>query len=712
MDLTTFNVKRSLTQGGPYTTIATGLGSASYVNTGLSNGTQYFYVISAVNEFGESSNSNEASAIPFAGSMSVTSTNFVDAGAMPLVTHSTQAVPAGGNNSPQLTWDSVANAASYALEIVDMSIDGGNNGGHWLVSNIPAGTVSLAQNASISMPIGAIQHSVDFTNGAYNGPFPPLNSTHIYRIRVYALSTTSNVPISTTLANFRTLINSSILAFGDISGTVTAVDTPNVTGITVINTDTNATILDTSNENVSTSNVAVPIIMNYLLTNTGNNNLALGSLTFNNANNCTASNLNYSASVLAPTNSTPFNFTLTPAAGGVWSIDPHIANNRGGTFNWYITGNANAAAIPEISVERSSNVILNNDIVAGTTIGIPTSLIYNIRNLGTAVLNLTGVPVVNVTNPVGCTTLVTQPGTTVQPAATVNATIQVTPSANSWSFNVSVANNDSNENPYVWVASGTAFAPEMAVSLTSPGTGNILDGGSHSAPGSQVGAPLAINYVINNTGTSALNLTGLPIVQLTPGGILTQSDVSVTTIPSSSIPSLSTANMQITVTPTTAGAWTLGVSIANNDSNENPYNWVISDTAAPAAPPPAPEMNIKRGINNIADDGTPDSVTGTTATVLTTLTYTIENTGNANLTVGTVTVTSGVNCTTTLSSSPGSSVPSGTSTSFNVDITPTAAGVWDFGISIVNNDSNENPYGFNVTGTAVALAAPEMNVSR
>jgi hypothetical protein len=61
---TSYNVKRSTTNGGPYTTVASGVTSTSFTNTGLTNGTTYFFVVSAVNSFGESGNSNQASATP------------------------------------------------------------------------------------------------------------------------------------------------------------------------------------------------------------------------------------------------------------------------------------------------------------------------------------------------------------------------------------------------------------------------------------------------------------------------------------------------------------------------------------------------------------------------------------------------------------------------------------------------------------------------
>jgi hypothetical protein len=63
---TSYKVKRSSNDGGPYTTIATGLTTATYTNTGLTNGTTCYYVVSAVNLYGESGNSTQAFAIPMA----------------------------------------------------------------------------------------------------------------------------------------------------------------------------------------------------------------------------------------------------------------------------------------------------------------------------------------------------------------------------------------------------------------------------------------------------------------------------------------------------------------------------------------------------------------------------------------------------------------------------------------------------------------------
>jgi alpha-L-fucosidase len=58
----TYNVKRSLTHGGSYATIASNLTAMAFSDTNVSAGTLYFYVVTAVDVAGESVNSQETSA--------------------------------------------------------------------------------------------------------------------------------------------------------------------------------------------------------------------------------------------------------------------------------------------------------------------------------------------------------------------------------------------------------------------------------------------------------------------------------------------------------------------------------------------------------------------------------------------------------------------------------------------------------------------------
>ena len=61
---TDYLVKRSLINGGPYTTISAPY-SAAFTDTSAVNGTTYYYVVSASNGSGESGNSSAASATPY-----------------------------------------------------------------------------------------------------------------------------------------------------------------------------------------------------------------------------------------------------------------------------------------------------------------------------------------------------------------------------------------------------------------------------------------------------------------------------------------------------------------------------------------------------------------------------------------------------------------------------------------------------------------------
>jgi hypothetical protein len=61
---TGYNLKRSIVSGGTYTSVTNGLAGASFTDSGLSNGTTYYYILTATNQIGESSPSPEVGATP------------------------------------------------------------------------------------------------------------------------------------------------------------------------------------------------------------------------------------------------------------------------------------------------------------------------------------------------------------------------------------------------------------------------------------------------------------------------------------------------------------------------------------------------------------------------------------------------------------------------------------------------------------------------
>jgi hypothetical protein len=86
---TAYNVKRSLVSGGSppgtYTTVATGLAATTYTDTGLTPGTTYYYVVSAVS-YGEGPNSSELACQPSPIQISPGTLSVIEAGGTATVT--------------------------------------------------------------------------------------------------------------------------------------------------------------------------------------------------------------------------------------------------------------------------------------------------------------------------------------------------------------------------------------------------------------------------------------------------------------------------------------------------------------------------------------------------------------------------------------------------------------------------------------------------
>ena len=98
---TGYNVKRATSSGGPYTQIAAP-SSASYTDTVLTDGTTYYYVVSALNINGESANSGQVSATPVPPSTPP---------AAP-----TNLVATAGDTVVTLTWAASTGATSYHVK--------------------------------------------------------------------------------------------------------------------------------------------------------------------------------------------------------------------------------------------------------------------------------------------------------------------------------------------------------------------------------------------------------------------------------------------------------------------------------------------------------------------------------------------------------------------------------------------------------------------
>jgi fibronectin type 3 domain-containing protein len=204
---TSYHVKRSTTSGGPYTQVAAST-TTSDSDTGLSNGTTYYYVVSALNAVGESANSAEVSATPAIAAANITITvnprvtkpispyiygiNFYSGitGAPPLLTFDR----AGGNRWTAYNWETNAsNAGSDYMY---------NNDNYLSSSTVPAEAVRtfIAGDQSKGAASLVTFQLEGLVSADESGPVSVANPPDLTRFKavVDKKSTVSNVPFTIT----------------------------------------------------------------------------------------------------------------------------------------------------------------------------------------------------------------------------------------------------------------------------------------------------------------------------------------------------------------------------------------------------------------------------------------------------------------------------------------------------------------------------------
>ncbi len=121
-----------------------------------------------------------------------------------------------------------------------------------------------------------------------------------------------------------------------------------------------------------------------------------------------------------------------------------------------------------------------------------------------------------------------------------------------------------------------------------------------------------------------------------------------------------------------------------------------------------PEIAVSGSVGGNVDDGQNSFQGILFPGVPVTVTYTVSNTGNGDLTLGTVSASSPSNVTVGSITGPTSPVASGNSTTFQVTYTPTTDSPFFFDLSFATNDPDENPFNFTVYGSG---ARPALFVS-
>ncbi len=399
-----------------------------------------------------------------------------------------------------------------------------------------------------------------------------------------------------------------------------------------------------------------------------------------------------------------FKVTFKPSSLGNQTATITITHNDGtgkAAYNITVKGEGTDKA-PDINLKDPGDVNLADGTGIYTFINTPVNgssgtKTFKIENTGNDDLNLTGVPSLSGTNP-DQFHVSGSPSSPISQSGSTSFMVEFKPTSNGLKKAVvTIVNDDSDENPYTFEIKGEGVDtfPEMYVKQGSTSIPKLPNPGyGFGNVGINITAP-PVTFTIENSGTANLHLTGSPKVAKS-GGNPDDFFISQDFIASSVASGGGTTTFTIAFKPSAGGGRSTTISIANDDSDDNPYTFKVEGTGVTA-----PEINLKQSSTNIPSGGSYDfgniNQGGSSGAVG----FTVENIGNENLFLTGSKVSISGSSDFSLNDTTISPVASATSTSFSVTFAPTGVGGRSATVSITSNDADEGTYSFTVSGTGM-----------
>ncbi len=405
--------------------------------------------------------------------------------------------------------------------------------------------------------------------------------------------------------------------------------------------------------------------------------------------------------------STTFDLSFNTDSAGVRNSNVLIFKDIGiptDAFSFAVTG---TGISPEIGVSGNGFNIPDGDSSAtpedGTDFGAVATgqsadSVFTITNTGDSNLTVNGVTVTG--SGFSVTSL---PATTVAPAASTTFTVTFNPSAEGQvAGEVSIDNNDADENPYTFALRGEGRTPDISVrgndtdianGDTTPDLADDTNLGNVT-----LGNSVSRTYTIGNVGLGTVNLTGPVAVT---SGVFTV-DIQPD---DAALAANETTSVRITAQPVSFGTASAVVTIPNDDPDESPFTFSVAVTAV------GPAIEVSGNGNTITNgDDTPDSADGTdfgnvSINASVTRSFVIRNTGTDVLVIDQV---ESSNADFTVLRTGSETVNPGESSGIDVTFLASLPGIASATISVANNDFDDNPFTFDVAGNVLA---PDISVS-
>ncbi len=239
-----------------------------------------------------------------------------------------------------------------------------------------------------------------------------------------------------------------------------------------------------------------------------------------------------------------------------------------------------------------------------------------------------------------------------------------------------------------------AQVPDIAVLQSGGGLNNgsatPIDFGTIS----QNGSGSTRSFTVLNAGNATL--TGLSIGEL-PVGFTLVDGLSTSLVPGGA------DTLTVRMDSTTLGSKSGNITIASNDSDENPFLIGIRGSVVASAVA-APEITVLQGATNLINGGSSAIDFGTVEEGQSEpyRLFTVRNEGTAPLTLGNIELPAGY----TLNSLSSQSLEPGTSATFIVQLNNVSSGFKVGVIRIPNNDPDEAPFTISIRGKVESRETP------
>jgi hypothetical protein len=498
--------------------------------------------------------------------------------------------------------------------------------------------------------------------------------------------------------------------------------------VTIVDGDTTPDLAD--HTDFGQVNVGSSLVRTYTIQNLGNVDLNLTGVSLGLGTDAQFTIDNSSVGTPVPSGgSTTFTVTFAPTAGGIVTGNVVITSDSPAPEDQYtysIQAEGIAVSAPDINLQGNSIDIVDGDTTPDLAdhtdfgqVAIGSSLVrtYTIQNTGTADLNLTGVSL-----SLGTDTQFTidnsSVGTPVPSGGSTTFTVTFSPTTTGIVTGGVVITSDDPDAESTYTYSIQAEGINAQDINVQGNNVDIVDGDTtpdladHTDFGQiTIGSNLVRTFTIQNTGNLDLNLSGVNLSL----GTDSQFTIDISSV-STPVTGGGFTTFTVTFTPTVTGIVTGGIVITSDDPDaESTYTYNIQAEGIAST---APDINVQgNGIDIVDGDTTPDVVDDTDfgqVVIGSNLqhTFTIQNTGNADLNLTGVSLAVGTDSQFTIDiSSVGTPVTSGGFTTFTVTFTPTVAGIVTGGIVITSDDPDaESTYTYSIQAEGIVPNQPEMDI--